>query len=354
MAPPWSRSPRTRQGINFHRRRDEAARTDVGLSVYFLEISVSPEQHLPALRVVGLKKAYQDVVAVDGLDLTVAAGECFGLLGPNGAGKTTTIEICEGLTDADAGVVEVLGRRWDTDERWLRERLGIQLQETQLSEKLTVGETIRLFRSFYSRGRGIDDVIEVVQLGEKRSSRVGKLSGGQKQRLAVACAIVGDPELLFLDEPTTGLDPQSRRQLWDLIVELRASGRTIMLTTHYMEEAERLCDRVAIVDHGRVIAQGSPRELIASLGAEHVVEFSTPGAPDTALDAPALQALDGVKAVRHQGGRWTLDVVELARTVPAVLAELRHRGLQLGELATHSATLEDVFMSLTGRQLRDD
>ena len=307
----------------------------------------------PALLVSGLRKRYGDVVAVDGLDLTVATGECFGLLGPNGAGKTTTIEICEGLTLPDEGVVEVLGQRWDRDERALRERLGIQLQETQLAEKLTVEETVRLFRSFYTRGRAVGDVIDLVQLGEKRRARVGKLSGGQKQRLALACAMVGDPELLFLDEPTTGLDPQSRRQLWDLIVELRASGRSIVLTTHYMDEAERLCDRVAIVDHGRVIALGTPRELIAGLGAEHVVEFTTPGATDGVLDVRALEALDGVQSARAHDGRWTLEVMELARTVPALLAELSRRELALGELATHSATLEDVFVSLTGRQLRD-
>jgi ABC-2 type transport system ATP-binding protein len=307
----------------------------------------------PALRVTGLRKSYGDVVAVDGLDLTVGAGECFGLLGPNGAGKTTTIEICEGLTEPDAGVVEVLGRQWDKNERDLRERLGIQLQETQLAEKLTVDETVHLFRSFYARGRDVNEVIDVVQLGEKRKSRVGKLSGGQKQRLALACAIVGDPELLFLDEPTTGLDPQSRRQLWDLIIELRASGRSIVLTTHYMDEAERLCDRVAIVDHGRVIALGSPRELIASLGAEHVVEFTAPDAPAGALDVPALTALDGVTGAREHDGRWMLEVSELARAVPALLAELHKRNIALGELATHSATLEDVFVSLTGRQLRD-
>ncbi len=306
-----------------------------------------------ALRVEGLRKAYADVVAVDGLSLTVNAGECFGLLGPNGAGKTTTIEICEGLTVPDAGVVEVLGQRWDTDERALRERLGIQLQETQLAEKLTVDETISLFRSFYKNGRDIESVIDIVQLGEKRKSRVGKLSGGQKQRLALACAIVGDPELLFLDEPTTGLDPQSRRQLWDLIIDLRASGRSIVLTTHYMDEAERLCDRVAIVDHGHVIALGTPRELIASLGAEHVVEFTVVDAPADALDVGALKALDGVNEAREHKGRWSLEVSELARTVPALLALLGARGLTLGELATHSATLEDVFVKLTGRQLRD-
>ncbi len=306
-----------------------------------------------ALRVSGLRKSYGAVTAVDGLDLSVATGECFGLLGPNGAGKTTTIEICEGLTQPDAGDVEVLGRTWNGDEGALRERLGIQLQETQLADKLTVDETVRLFRSFYARGRDVNEVIDVVQLGEKRGARVGKLSGGQKQRLALACAIVGDPELLFLDEPTTGLDPQSRRQLWDLIVELRASGRSIVLTTHYMEEAERLCDRVAIVDHGHVIALGSPRELIASLGAEHVVEFTVPGAPAGALTTDVLRDLDGVRAAREQDGRWTLEVVELARAVPALLGELARRGLVLGDLATHSATLEDVFVSLTGRQLRD-
>ena len=306
----------------------------------------------PALRVVGLRKRYGDVVAVDGLDLTVASGECFGLLGPNGAGKTTTIEICEGLTASDDGTVEVLGRRWDDDEHALRERLGIQLQETQLAEKLTVEETVRLFRSFYPRGRSVDEVIDLVQLGEKRNARVGKLSGGQKQRLALACAMVGDPELIFLDEPTTGLDPQSRRQLWDLIIELRASGRSIVLTTHYMDEAEKLCDRVAIVDHGRVIALGTPRTLIASLGAEHVVEFSSPGSEEV-LRAEELEALDGIQSARLHNEEWALEVTELARAVPALLRELARRGLPLEELVTHSATLEDVFVSLTGRQLRD-
>jgi ABC-2 type transport system ATP-binding protein len=251
----------------------------------------------PALRVKGLRKAYDDVVAVDGLDLEVRAGECFGLLGPNGAGKTTTIEICEGLLGADSGEVEVLGRRWESNASELRELLGIQLQDTQLSEKLTVDETLTLFQSFYRDARDIGEVIDQVELGEKRNSRVGGLSGGQKQRLAVACALVGNPQLLFLDEPTTGLDPQSRRQLWDLISQFQAEGRTIVLTTHYMEEAERLCDRVAIVDHGHVIALGSPRELIDALDVSH-------------LPPP--------------------------------------------EPRSTTATLEDVFVSLTGRTLRDE
>ena len=204
----------------------------------------------------GLRKAYSDVVAVDGLDLEVRSGECFGLLGPNGAGKTTTIEICEGLTKADAGTVELLGLNWETGAAELRQRLGVQLQETQLSEKLTVEETLRLFHSFYRRGPAVSAVIEMVQLEEKLKSRVGGLSGGQKQRLALACALVGDPDLLFLDEPTTGLDPQARRQLWDLIERFKTEGRTIILTTHYMDEAERLCERVAVMDHGKVIALG--------------------------------------------------------------------------------------------------
>jgi len=246
----------------------------------------------PSLQVHALRKAYGDVIAVDGLDLEVRPGECFGLLGPNGAGKTTTIEICEGLTAPDGGEVVVLGRRWGRDDRELRELLGISLQETQFAEKLTVRETVRLFRSFYRRGPTHEAVIEMVQLQEKADARVGQLSGGQRQRMALACALVGEPELLFLDEPTTGLDPQSRRQLWELIEGFKAGGRAILLTTHYMDEAERLCDRVAIVDHGRVIAEGSPRELIASLRAEHVLEFAVGEA--VTLDQQALGALDGV------------------------------------------------------------
>jgi ABC-2 type transport system ATP-binding protein len=306
----------------------------------------------PALALRGLEKSYGDVRAVAQLDLAVSAGECFGLLGPNGAGKTTTIEICEGLLEPDAGDVEVLGMRWSTHERALREVLGIQLQDTQLSEKLTVAETLQLFRSFYQNGPNIDEVVTLVQLDEKAKSRVGTLSGGQKQRLAIACALVGNPKLLFLDEPTTGLDPQSRRQLWDLIERFRREGRTIVLTTHYMDEAERLCDRVAIVDHGKVIALDTPRALIASLGAEHVVGFTLEGdaaAPDDAT----LQALDGVTAVRHEGRSIDLESRELRRTVPALLALLERNRLRLAELHTHSATLEDVFVSLTGRHLRD-
>jgi ABC-2 type transport system ATP-binding protein len=304
------------------------------------------------LRVRNLRKAYQDVVAVGGIDVEVHAGECFGLLGPNGAGKTTTIEICEGLTARDSGELEVLGMRWETDARELRQRLGIQLQETQLSEKLTVEETVRLFRSFFRNGPTPEKVIALVQLEEKRRSRVGALSGGQKQRLALACSLVGDPELLFLDEPTTGLDPQARRQLWDLIEEFKRAGRTILLTTHYMDEAERLCERVAIMDHGKIIAMGSPRELVASIGVEHVVEFSVDGMAQR-LDAGALRAIEGVRDVRMDDGVVRMQVTALHEAVPALLGELMSREIPLTELRTHSATLEDVFVTLTGRHLRD-
>ncbi len=278
------------------------------------------------------------------------------MLGPNGAGKTTTIEILEGLTLPDSGDVEILGARWSEGAagRALRERLGIQLQETQLADKLQVGEVLALFRSFYNQSHTVDEVLALVELEEKRKARVVTLSGGQKQRLAVACALVSKPELLFLDEPTTGLDPQSRRQLWEIIRRFRAEGGTVLLTTHYMEEAERLCDRVAIMDHGKVISLGTPPELIASLGADHVIEFAlVDGGAD---DLPeALRALSGVTALRPAvaGGSVSLTVKELHRTLPALLALLQQRRLELSSLTTHHATLDDVFLSLTGRQLRD-
>ncbi len=303
-----------------------------------------------ALRVRGLRKTYKDVVAVDGIDLDVEPGECFGLLGPNGAGKTTTIEICEGLTEPDSGEVEVLGLRWRSDAAALRQRLGIQLQETQLSDKLTVRETLWLFRSFFTQGPAPDDVMALVQLEEKHGARVSALSGGQKQRLALACALVGAPDLLFLDEPTTGLDPQARRQLWDLIEEFKREGRTIVLTTHYMDEAERLSDRVAVMDRGKVIAAGTPAALIASIGADHLVELSL----GEHVDLSALRTIPGVRDVRHDNGVVQIQATELHRAVPALLEALTSQGVALTELRTHSATLEDVFVSLTGRHLRDE
>jgi ABC-2 type transport system ATP-binding protein len=310
----------------------------------------------PAIRCHDLHKRYKTrngiVDAVNGLDLAIYPGECFGLLGPNGAGKTTTIEILEGLLHASSGEVEILGMCWGEHDDELRQRIGISLQETLFPEKLTVYETLVLFRSFYRNGNDPADVMKEVALTEKAKSWVGKLSGGQKQRLAVACALVGKPDLLFLDEPTTGLDPQSRRQLWDTIRRLGEQGRTTLLSTHYMDEAERLCGRVAVVDHGKVIALGSPPELIASLGGEHVVEFAF--ANGNAMTEDELKSLPAVLEVRREASGMTLTVTEPHIAIPALLEEVRRQNLDLIRLTTRHVSLEDVFVHLTGRRLRDE
>jgi ABC-2 type transport system ATP-binding protein len=307
-----------------------------------------------AIACTNLHKQYparpEPVRAVNGLDLEVPVGICFGLLGPNGAGKTTTIEILEGLMTPTSGDVEVLGRRWGEDDEALRQRIGISLQDTRLSEKLTVLETLTLFRSFYRQGFDPTAAMDQVALGEKTHAQVGKLSGGQKQRLAVACALVGDPELLFLDEPTTGLDPQSRRQLWDILRVLRSQGRTVLLTTHYMDEAERLCDRVAVVDHGKVIALGTPSELISRLGGEHLIEFALEESQP--VDMGSLEGLAAVTAVRREDEAYILTAHAPHVAIPALLQYLGDR--RLARLTTRHASLEDVFVSLTGRRLRDD
>jgi ABC-2 type transport system ATP-binding protein len=304
-----------------------------------------------AVRCRGLIKRFGEVTAVDGLDLEVYAGECFGLLGPNGAGKTTTIEILEGLTQQDQGEVQLFELRWGNgNDQTLREWIGVQLQQTELADKLTVEETIELFGSFYVRGRDVDDVIRAVALDEKRKAHVGKLSGGQKQRLAIACALVSNPYLLFLDEPTTGLDPQARLQLWEVIEKFRKRGGTTLLTTHYMEEAARLCDRIAIVDHGRVIALGTPSELIASLGADQIIEVKSGSGR---LHEAALRQLSGVLSVRAKESGYLLTVSEIGEALPALLSELEKQNVKLEQLTTHEATLEDVFVNLTGRMLRD-
>ena len=308
----------------------------------------------PSLLLSGLRKAFGDLVAVDGLDLEVARGECFGLLGPNGAGKTTTIEVCEGLTPPDSGTVELLGLDWRTGAAELRQRIGVQLQETQLPDKLTVIEALRLFRSFYNHGIPVDESIRTAQLEDKRNARIVTLSGGQKQRLAMACALVGDPELLFLDEPTTGLDPQARRHVWDLVDALKQAGRTIILTTHYMEEAERLCDRVAVMDHGHIIALGTTPQLIALVGAEHIVEFAVTERETREVKVAPLLAIPGVQSHRVDAGLHQLSVTELHTSVPLIFTALDSQGLNLSEFRTHSATLEDVFVNLTGRKLRDE
>jgi ABC-2 type transport system ATP-binding protein len=304
-----------------------------------------------AIRCRNLQKTYDGKVeALRGLDLEIRVGECFGLLGPNGAGKTTTIEILEGLLPPTSGEVEVLGRTWGAHSCELREMLGISLQETRLNEKLTVRETLELFASFYRRPRPPLQVMEEMELTEKSDAWVGKLSGGQRQRLAVATALVADPKILFLDEPTTGLDPQSRRQLWEIIRQFQRRGGTVLLTTHYMDEAERLCDRIAIIDHGVMIASGTPAELVERLGGHRMVEFTATGQ----LSADVWSSLPGVEAVHRENGTVVLSVRRLHETVPALLATLEGQGSDLLHLTTRDASLEDVFVHLTGRRLRED
>jgi len=314
-------------------------------------VSEFPAAPDAAVCVTGLVKRYEDVVAVGGLDLEVRPGECFGLLGPNGAGKTTTIEVLVGLLAPTAGEVRVLGRAWGEDNRALRSRLGVSLQETRFPERLTVAEVVGLFRSFYPRGRDPRSVIAEVGLTEKAGTWTVKLSGGQRQRLALACALVGDPELLVLDEPTTGLDPQARLAFGDTILSYRERGRTILLTTHYMEEAQRLCDRVAIIDRGKAIAVGTHAALIASLGGATVVEVALARGD---LPDEAVRALSGVRAVRRENGAILVSAEEAHVTVPALLDLARARSAELAHLTLRQATLEDVYVSLTGRHLRDE
>jgi ABC-2 type transport system ATP-binding protein len=317
----------------------------------------------PAVSCRGLRKVYDArrtwprggqsgaaaaVVAVDGLDLEIKRGECFGLLGPNGAGKTTTVEILEGVLEPSAGAVELLGMSWARDDVRLRERIGVALQETRLPERLTVTEVLDLFRSFYPRPRTATALLADVELQEKRDAWVGKLSGGQRQRLAIACALVGEPDILFLDEPTTGLDPQSRRQLWDLVVRFRGGGGTVVLTTHYMEEAERLCDRVAILDHGRIIDVDTPAALVRRYCPERAVVLVT---DDESADAK-FRGAPGIDDVSRREHELTIrgHGDELVTTVIGLVSDLH---LPVRDLRTERPTLEDVFLKVTGHSIRD-
>jgi len=297
----------------------------------------------------GLRKEFPKVLAVDGVDLDVAAGEVFGLLGPNGAGKTTTLEMIEGLTAADAGEIAICGLHWQQNAQEIRDRIGVQLQATSLYNKIPPREALDLFGSYYPKRRGTEELLELVQLKDKADAYHVTLSGGQAQRLALALALVNDPEVVFLDEPTAGLDPQGRRSLWEVVRAMKAEGRTTMLTTHYMDEAEALCDRLAILDHGKILRSGTPAELIASLGIPSVVELTFDGAaPDPSAFAARLGS-----AVEARGDVWEIPTPDPKTLLPRVFTTIESERLEYNQVHVRRATLEDVFLHLTGRSLRE-
>ena len=303
----------------------------------------------PVIRVESLRKTYGQTRAVDGVSFEVRAGTVFGLLGPNGAGKTTTVEVLEGLRTPDSGEVRVLGVDVVAHPDELKPRIGVSLQTAALYPKLNVVEVLDLFRGFYTHGRPTNELVELMDLGEKRATRTQDLSGGQRQRLSVALALVNDPELVFLDEPTTGMDPAARRMLWDIVLRLKAEGRSILLTTHYMEEAEILCDRIAIMDHGRILEEGTVDELVSRRFKERAVRFDViEGLPDE-----RLAAMPGVASIKHEDGDVLLFTRDVPGTIGAVLEAADALGVEPANLAVRRATLEDVFLDLTGRALRD-
>jgi len=302
-----------------------------------------------AIRVLDVRKSYGDIHAVDGVSFEVRRGEVFGLLGPNGAGKTTTVEMLEGLRQPDSGELEILGIDAVRQPDALKQRIGVTLQTAELYPKLTVIEVLDLFRSFYKRSLPTDQLIDFLDLGERKTAQTRQLSGGQRQRLAVALALVNDPEVIFLDEPTTGLDPAARRSLWDLVQKLQAQGKTILLTTHYMEEAEVLCDRLAIMDHGRILALGTVNELVAKRFKDRSVRFDE----IAALTDEQLTALPGVESIKHDDGETVLYTQDVPATIGGVLALTEALGVEPGNLGIRRPTLEDLFLDLTGRALRD-
>jgi ABC-2 type transport system ATP-binding protein len=307
------------------------------------------EAGAPVIDVRDVRKAYGSVQAVDGVTFQVAGGEIFGLLGPNGAGKTTTMEMLEGLTTPDSGVLRVLGLDVASHAVAIKERIGVQLQTAALFPQLTVSELLGLFASFYARQLPVDELLRDLDLEEKRSAQSKNLSGGQRQRLSVALALVNDPELVFLDEPTTGLDPAARRSLWQLILSLKAQGRSVLLTTHYLEEAEAICDRVAIMDHGKILDIGTSEELISRRFHERAIQFDDlPGVTDA-----TIAALPSVTRVSHEDGVTVAYTRNVAESIAGLLDAAGAVGGEPDNLVVRRATLEDVFLELTGRALRD-
>jgi len=301
------------------------------------------------MRVTGLKKYYGEVHAVDGISFAIPRASVFTILGPNGAGKTTTLEILEGIREPDAGEIEVFGMKLKKVTRAVKERMGVLLQDGNFEPYLKVKEVVRLFASFFMKALPTEEVLTRVALQEKTNAYVKTLSGGQLQRLAVGVALVNDPDLIFLDEPTTGLDPQARRNMWSIITDLKDQGKTIILTTHYMEEAEALSDRVCIMDYGTIIAKGSPRELTSRLGQETIIEFNT-----SSLSADDLAQLESYgKTAREDGEIVTVETENLVHTMEQMLAWSREREIPLTNMTVRQPNLEDVFLLLTGRRLRE-
>ncbi|MBN2186652.1 MAG: ABC transporter ATP-binding protein [Dehalococcoidia bacterium] len=297
----------------------------------------------------GLSKNYGNLIAVNEVSFAIRKGEIFGLLGPNGAGKTTTVELIEGLRKPDAGFIKVCGI--DTSERTdrVKELIGVQLQTTTIYNRIRVGEAIELFGSYYQRSLRTDEILDEVSLNDKKNSFVEVLSGGQRQRLALALALINDPEILFLDEPTTGLDPQARRNVWDIIERLRERGKTVILTTHYMEEAERLCNRLGVMDYGKIIALDTPRDLIAKQNLESAVEFIT----SKGVSKGFLQKLPKVSKITKDGDRFVLRTKEAFQVLVQLTRLSESNGFNLESISVRKATLEDVFLELTGRKLRE-
>ncbi len=301
------------------------------------------------IEVKNLYKSYGDVKAVTGISFSVSKGEIFGMLGPNGAGKTTTMEIVEGIRNADSGEVEVLGMNIRQHQRQVKANIGVQLQTTSLYPRLSVREVLDLFGSFFPRHVSADKLIEMVELEDSRSKRCINLSGGQQQRLSVALAMVNNPSILFLDEPTSGLDPQSRHNIWKVIEYVRSEGKSVFITTHYMEEAERLCDRLAIVDHGKIIVTDRPKTLIAQHFKEEAIEFEL----DQHVDEEVFRQVAGVTNAQLENGKMTVYSSEVPITISALMELAKHRNIQLTNLYVRRATLEDVFLKLTGRKIRE-
>ena len=302
----------------------------------------------PIIQVVGLRKTFKRLEAVKSVSLEVYRGEVFGLLGPNGAGKTTTLEIMEGLQKADAGEVTIKGMQHKDASREIRLITGIQLQATALYDKIRVEEVISLFKSYYPVSLPLDVLLDTVSLQEKRRAMVKQLSGGQKQGLALALALVHDPEIIFLDEPTTGLDPQARRNIWEVILQLRSQGKTIIMTTHYMDEAEQLCDRIAIMDAGEIKHIDTPSGLIKLLPAEAFISIPYGG------DASLLPSVEGVVRAEVKSGKWELECTDLTQTLKSIMqSEVLPGILNLHEMNIRKASLEDVFIHMTGKTLRE-